>query len=92
MIQIEAVNRGPDAAELHLLPTLWFRNTWSWSAERNGLGCAEGSRSKASFPSSFTMHITASAGSTVKGTPSCFLPKTKPTIADSTAQTMPHAT
>ncbi|HEY2600279.1 MAG TPA: hypothetical protein VGI67_01895 [Thermoleophilaceae bacterium] len=23
-------NRGPDAAELQLLPTLWFRNTWSW--------------------------------------------------------------
>jgi hypothetical protein len=23
-------NRGPDAATVHLLPTLWFRNTWSW--------------------------------------------------------------
>ena len=23
-------NRGPDAATLHLLPTLWFRNTWAW--------------------------------------------------------------
>src|SRR5207248_1455008 len=23
-------NRGPDTAPLHLLPTLWFRNTWSW--------------------------------------------------------------
>ncbi|HEY8516728.1 MAG TPA: glucosidase [Candidatus Binatia bacterium] len=30
LIRIEAVNRGPDAAELHLLPTLWFRNTWRW--------------------------------------------------------------
>ncbi len=28
-----AYNRGPDAATLHLLPTLWFRNTWSWEAE-----------------------------------------------------------
>src|SRR5262249_51766823 len=27
---ITATNRGPDAAELHVLPTLWFRNTWSW--------------------------------------------------------------
>src|SRR5262249_41376838 len=26
-------NRGPDAAPLHLLPTLWFRNTWSWESE-----------------------------------------------------------
>jgi hypothetical protein len=32
-IRIGAANRGPDAAELHLLPTLWFRNTWSWSSD-----------------------------------------------------------
>jgi hypothetical protein len=31
VIQISVANRGPEAAELHLLPTLWFRNTWSWS-------------------------------------------------------------
>jgi hypothetical protein len=30
LVRITAVNRGPDAAELHLLPTLWYRNTWSW--------------------------------------------------------------
>jgi hypothetical protein len=30
LIQIIAVNRGPEAATLHLLPTLWFRNTWTW--------------------------------------------------------------
>ncbi|HEV3467690.1 MAG TPA: hypothetical protein VG148_00100 [Pyrinomonadaceae bacterium] len=30
LVRITAFNRGPDAAELHLLPTLWFRNTWSW--------------------------------------------------------------
>src|SRR4051812_1324131 len=29
-IRIEVVNRGPEAAGLDLLPTLWFRNTWSW--------------------------------------------------------------
>ena len=27
---VTAHNRGPDAATLHVLPTLWFRNTWSW--------------------------------------------------------------
>jgi len=32
LIRITAANRGPDTAVLHLLPTLWFRNTWSWSA------------------------------------------------------------
>jgi hypothetical protein len=31
LIRITVVNRGPQPAELHLLPTLWFRNTWSWS-------------------------------------------------------------
>ncbi|MCX4672270.1 glucosidase [Streptomyces sp. NBC_01381] len=31
LIQITAENRGPQEAPLHLLPTLWFRNTWSWT-------------------------------------------------------------
>src|SRR5688572_26429156 len=36
LIRIAAVNRGADAAELHILPTLWFRNDWSkWIAESN---------------------------------------------------------
>jgi len=30
LIRLTACNRGPDTAALHLLPTLWFRNTWSW--------------------------------------------------------------
>ena len=29
-IRIRATNRGPDPAPLHLIPHLWFRNTWSW--------------------------------------------------------------
>jgi hypothetical protein len=29
-IEITAVNRGPQSAKLHVLPTLWFRNTWVW--------------------------------------------------------------
>ena len=31
LIRITAHNRGPEAAPLHLLPTVWFRNTWSWA-------------------------------------------------------------
>jgi len=30
LIRITVTNRGPESAEIHLLPTLWFRNTWSW--------------------------------------------------------------
>jgi hypothetical protein len=36
LVKITVANRGPEAAELHLLPTLWFRNDWSrWIAESN---------------------------------------------------------
>jgi hypothetical protein len=30
LIRITAVNRGPESARLHLLPSFWFRNTWGW--------------------------------------------------------------
>ncbi len=30
LIKITASNRGPEAAQIHLLPTVWFRNRWSW--------------------------------------------------------------
>jgi len=33
LIEIEAVNRGPDSARIHILPTWWYRNSWTW-------GCA----------------------------------------------------
>ena len=33
-IRIEAFNRGPEAAELHLLPHLWFRNIWAWGSSK----------------------------------------------------------
>ena len=32
LIRITVENRGPEAARLQVLPTLWFRNTWSWDA------------------------------------------------------------
>ncbi|HVJ87859.1 MAG TPA: glucosidase [Caulifigura sp.] len=36
LIRITVSNRGPDAATVHVLPTLWFRNTWSWGCEHEG--------------------------------------------------------
>ncbi len=38
LIEISARNCGPEPATLHLLPTLWFRNTWSWGVKH---GAAE---------------------------------------------------
>jgi hypothetical protein len=32
-IRVNATNRGPEAAPLHVLPTIWFRNTWSWGRD-----------------------------------------------------------
>ncbi len=34
LIQITVFNRGPEAKSLQVLPTLWFRNTWSWEADK----------------------------------------------------------
>src|SRR5881396_2159554 len=36
LIRFTLTNRGPDAAALHALPTLWFRNTWSWGRSGEG--------------------------------------------------------
>ncbi len=46
LMLVTAHNRGPDAATLHLLPTLWFRNTWSWGGEvpKPTLTAADGER------------------------------------------------
>jgi hypothetical protein len=33
LVRIEVTNRGPEAAELQMLPTIWFRNTWSWQTD-----------------------------------------------------------
>lgn len=33
LMQITVTNRGPEAAAIELLPTLWFRNTWAWGGD-----------------------------------------------------------
>lgn len=35
LIRITAANRGPDPAPVHILPTLWFRNTWAWGGNHS---------------------------------------------------------
>ena len=52
LMLVTAHNRGPDAASLHLLPTLWFRNTWSWGgeAERPAVTAADGGAARAVHP------------------------------------------
>jgi hypothetical protein len=38
LIRINVHNRGPQEATLHLLPTLWYRNTWTWGCAHEGCG------------------------------------------------------
>jgi mannosylglycerate hydrolase MGH1-like protein/glycosyl hydrolase family 63 len=33
LVKVSVINRGPDAVALSLLPTVWFRNTWSWNGD-----------------------------------------------------------
>jgi hypothetical protein len=37
LIRITLSNRGPEPADVHVLPTLWFRNTWSWGEIHEGV-------------------------------------------------------
>ena len=46
LIRISATNRGPEPARLHLLPTVWFRNTWSWTKEAIKPRLAKGSNGR----------------------------------------------
>ncbi|MBI1892998.1 MAG: glucosidase, partial [Candidatus Rokubacteria bacterium] len=47
LIRVTAVNRGPDPAPLHVLPTVWFRNVWAWDegVERPRLSAPNGAAS-----------------------------------------------
>ncbi|HXE76367.1 MAG TPA: glucosidase [Candidatus Xenobia bacterium] len=46
LIRLTVYNRGPEAAELHLLPTLWFRNTWLWGWDDRRPRAAQGKSGK----------------------------------------------
>jgi len=41
LIRVQATNRGAAAATLHVLPTIWFRNTWSWGRDHRKPGLQE---------------------------------------------------
>lgn len=64
LMRIAIHNHGPDAAELHVLPTLWFRNTWDWDGEggpKPGLRMADGAI-RAELDPSFAYELVSAAG------------------------------
>jgi len=50
LIRISIHNRGPEAAQIHVLPTLWYRNTWTWEkdAPKPVMGQADANKIRAS--------------------------------------------
>jgi hypothetical protein len=65
LIKISIHNRGPEAAPIHLLPTLWFRNTWSWgrTVPKPVLSHVEGQQIHAFHPElgDYTLHYEGAA-------------------------------
>ena len=74
LVRMTVHNRGPEAARLRLLPTLWFRNTWSWDADQ-----PEAVATSKWHPASSEPRImsSASTGSTAMAPLSCSSPRTR---------------
>jgi hypothetical protein len=51
LVRVRVFNRGPEAATVHVLPTLWFRNTWSWGlgARRQRMRAGEAQKGHATI-------------------------------------------
>ena len=76
LIQITVNNRGPETATLHVLPTLWFRNTWSWGGEGTAAGAdADGGRGARGL----VIPRSASTRCSPAARPNGCSPKTRPT-------------
>ena len=88
LVRITAANRGPDAAELHLLPTLWFRNDWSRGSPnrteppRNRTSSRSRAR-RARARSRQRIRCSVNSSFPAKATCRCSSPRTKPTTSGS---------
>jgi hypothetical protein len=88
LMAIQVTNAGPEASTLHVLPTAWLRNTWSWDATKPGWRCGpratsrspSTTRSSAPWNLSPPPHLTGPARS-------CCSARTRPTSPGCTAPT-----
>jgi hypothetical protein len=63
LMAIQVTNAGPEAASLHVLPTAWFRNTWSWGDDpAKPALAADGDRVLIEHPFLGTLELTGAAG------------------------------
>ena len=79
-------NRGPEARRLHVLPTLWFRNTWSWRHDR----AAAVPPTTPGGASAIVTHARPSwvIYRCIASEPTCSSPRTRPTARGSSAGTI----
>ena len=84
LIQISVCNRGPEAAKLSVLPTLWFRNTWTWWEGTPKPSLKHGDRHEwRQRCGRVTRRNSASAISIARATFPFCSPRTKPTTSGS---------
>ena len=88
LIQISVCNRGPDTAALHVLPTLLFRNTWTWWPEQPKPSLRD-TGEPAWLPPQ--MRNLANISSVARECLACCSPKTRPTTNGSSARPARHA-
>jgi Mannosylglycerate hydrolase MGH1-like glycoside hydrolase domain len=74
LMTIQVTNAGPQAATLHVLPTAWFRNTWSWDvgAPRPAMAARDGAAA-VEVPHPFLGDLELIAGGGPDGTPPALL-------------------
>src|SRR6201993_3843819 len=86
LVRISVTNHGPERAGIHLLPTIWFRNTGPGKSRRErGLYCA-----KNTAQLRWSTRIWDVAGFNAKARPSSYSPTTKPMRSASSVLRMPH--
>jgi hypothetical protein len=64
LMEVSVTNAGPDTETLHVLPTAWFRNTWSWDAgaAKPVMEAADGAAVRVEHPFLGTLELTADDG------------------------------
>ena len=81
LVEITIANRGPEPATIHVLPTVWFRNTWSWTGSARGRCCARPAAPRTARSSRCRNPSTARGGCTAKGDPELLVTENETNVA-----------
>ena len=94
LMTVQVTNAGPDTEVLHVLPTVWFRNTWSWEVDgaRPGLRAGAGSTIDIDHPELGDLELVVGAGSRRVALRRCCSATTTPTRPCSSGPRSPRRT